>query len=224
MFAGHCRRTGTQRHLTVNKHMENVKRRNFKGNNSPILSESHFWSILILHLFTDSHNLHANFRCHFFHPQQSYLPQLDTRSPHPVTEKKSSDMFDTNTLKPRLNATPLQTATPCSWVMWMWVWGHSNSPSFSIFPRSSVRRTASRCLGRHTAWRNVHSHPVDTDSMYRLQEESVFPENNSQEFIPPLKKKKIHRTLSKHTKDTGHWESLSKVALLVILGAGFHHL
>lgn len=89
--------------------------------------------------------------------------------------------------------------------------GPSNSPSFSMFPLSSARRTASRCLGGHSAWRNVRSHSADTDSMVAVSpsEESVFPRIIPKNLYHPLnKKKKIHRTLTECTEDTGQQESL----------------
>lgn len=201
---------GTQRHLTVNKDMGNVKRRNFKWNSSPLLSESHFWSILSLHLFTEKKST-CKFQMSFFPPTLFYLPQLNARSPHPVTEKEKRWFVWHNHFKAVTKCYSLvQTATPCHWVIGTWVWGPFELTEFQHFSPSSVRRTASGCLGCHTARKNGHGHFVDTDSMV-----IVSPSGRSQSslrIIPknlyhPLKKK-IHCTLREHTEDTDQQESL----------------
>lgn len=144
-----------------------------------------------------------------FSPTLFYLPRLKP-GPHTQSQKKKSgDLFDRTTLKPWPNVTPLQTATPCHWVIGTWVWGPFELTEFQHF---------SPVLGQEDSfglsWLS-HSQEEWTRPLcwYRFygncvafRKKSVFPENNSQEFIPSLKKK-IHRTLREHTEDTGQ-ESL----------------
>lgn len=170
-----ARRAGTQRHLTVNKDMGNVKRWNFKWNSSPILPESHFWSILILHLFTEKQST-CTFRMPFFPTTLFYLPQLNARSPHPVTEKEKRWFVWHNHFKAVTKCYSLADSNTVSLSHWNVSLRAIRTHRVSaFFPPSSVRRTALGCLGCHTARRNGHNHFVDADSMV-----TVLPSGRSQ--------------------------------------------
>lgn len=102
------------------------------------------------------------------HPQYSYFPQLNTRSPQPVTEKEKQWFVWHNHLKATTECYSLAHSSTMllshpnippdpDTLHPSWLEGSFNSPSFSIFPLSSVRRTASQCLGCHV---EEHTQPL----------------------------------------------------------------
>lgn len=119
-------------------------------------------------------HLHANFRCpfstHNIHTSLSLTPDPHSQS----QRKKSSDLFDITTLKPRPNVIPLHTAAPCYWVIrtFRQIPTHYTQASrravlthlvsaFSPCPQSEGQLHSVLVV----TWRNIHSHSAYTDPM-----------------------------------------------------------